>query len=302
MNSAPMMPSTLTPLPPLHRKVPRISKRQSRQLRNEHHILWTGCLGWLFECDSPALGSRRDSWIGCRTIDWNLVRCSDSTLVSIHRMEFVSILAIRRTRRSNLLTMDRRIMAIFFAWPHSLLLMPAVQRKIKQRIPAGLIGCIHCLATCVSLLLLFRYWSSSSWTLWDLKGWGEQGMLFFFYASWLALFYSLYLTGLGYQTGLTPWFYWVIRKAPPRRQFVESGAFRWMRHPVYMSFLGLIWFTPRMTLDHLILTLVWTAYIYVGSYLKDRRMTLFLGDVYRDYARRVTGFPLIGFGPWAKLR
>ncbi len=132
-----------------------------------------------------------------------------------------------------------------------------------------------------------------------LEGMGRTRDVVLLLRIWLALFYSLYLTGLGYQTGLTPWFYWVIRKAPPRRQFVESGAFRWMRHPVYMSFLGLIWFTPRMTLDHLILTLVWTAYIYVGSYLKDRRMTLFLGDVYRDYAKRVTDFrsSASGLGP-----
>ena len=34
-----------------------------------------------------------------------------------------------------------------------------------------------------------------------------------FLASWVALFYSLSLTGLGYQTGWTPWWHW-LRRVP----------------------------------------------------------------------------------------
>jgi protein-S-isoprenylcysteine O-methyltransferase Ste14 len=69
-----------------------------------------------------------------------------------------------------------------------------------------------------------------------------------------------------------------------------------MRHPVYMSFLGLVWFTPTMTLDHAILTAVWTLYIYAGSWFKDRRLLHFIGEDYRLYAQRVPGLPLIAFG------
>jgi hypothetical protein len=42
---------------------------------------------------------------------------------------------------------------------------------------------------------------------------------------------------------------------------------------------------------------VWTAYIAVGSYLKDERLAFFLGRTYREYQERVPGYPLIGFGP-----
>jgi hypothetical protein len=71
---------------------------------------------------------------------------------------------------------------------------------------------------------------------------------------------------------------------------------------VYLSFLGLIWFTPRMTADHALLTGVWTAYIFVGSCLKDRRMTFYLGGTYREYASRVPGYPGFFFGPLGKWR
>jgi len=193
-------------------------------------------------------------------------------------------------------------LAFLFIAPHSLLLFPKVQSALRLWLPAAWLGCLHCLATCLCLWLLFRFWTPSATTLWDLQGFPRTTMLFAFYGSWIGLLYSLWLTGMGYQTGLTPLWYWLRDQKPPRREFRETGAFRWMRHPVYLSFLGLIWFTPRMTLDHGILTAAWTFYIYLGSYWKDRRMIHYLGDDYRDYASRVTGFPLIGFGPWGRMR
>jgi hypothetical protein len=45
---------------------------------------------------------------------------------------------------------------------------------------------------------------------------------------------------------------------------------------------------------------VWTAYIFIGSCLKDQRMTFYLGDRYREYASRVPGYPAVFFGPLAK--
>jgi hypothetical protein len=94
--------------------------------------------------------------------------------------------------------------------------------------------------------------------------------------------------------------YWYRQQPLPRRPFEERGPFRFMRHPTYASFLGLIWFTPRMTVDHALLTGIWTAYVFVGSWLKDRRLRYYLGDTYREYASRVAGYPGMLFGPLGK--
>jgi protein-S-isoprenylcysteine O-methyltransferase Ste14 len=50
-----------------------------------------------------------------------------------------------------------------------------------------------------------------------------------------------------------------------------------------------------MTLDHAILTAVWTLYIYAGSYFKDRRLLKFIGEPYYEYGKRIAGLPIIGF-------
>jgi methanethiol S-methyltransferase len=194
------------------------------------------------------------------------------------------------------------LLSIGFAVPHSVLLAPPIQKRIKRWLAPGLIGCLHCSVTCITLLVMFRNWGSSNSFIWHATGIAESAILVGFYGSWAALLYSLYITGMGYQTGLTQWWYWLQNKQPPRREFVESGAYRIMRHPIYMSFLGLIWFTPTMTFDHAVLTTVWTAYIYAGSYFKDKRMIHFVGPQYREYASRVAGLPIIGFGPLRKMK
>jgi protein-S-isoprenylcysteine O-methyltransferase Ste14 len=136
--------------------------------------------------------------------------------------------------------------------------------------------------------------------LWDLTGLPAGLMLAGFYGSWIALLYSISLTGLGYQTGWTQWLHWYRGQRLPRRPFQAAGAYHLLRHPVYLSFLGLIWFTPVMTLDHAVLTGVWTVYIFAGSVLKDRRLLHYLGPSYADYMRRVPGYPGMPAGPLAR--
>jgi methanethiol S-methyltransferase len=193
-------------------------------------------------------------------------------------------------------------LAVGFALPHSLLLAPPTQSFLKRLLPVGLIGCLQCMVTCLSLLILIRYWRSSPILIWESHGVAKTFILFGFYASWIILLYSIWLTGMGYQTGLTQWWYWMRKASPPPRKFLQTGTFRWMRHPVYLGFLGLIWFTPTMTADHAVLTGVWTVYVYLGSHFKDRRLLRYLGNEYYEYGRRVPGFPWIGIGPLRRFR
>ncbi len=192
------------------------------------------------------------------------------------------------------------LMTVQFAVVHSLLLLPRSRSLLARYLPTQLYGSLFSVATCIGLWLMFHYWRTSAVVIWDASGWGRIGIIAGFYASWVTLFYSLKLTGFGYQTGWTQWLYWLRRQSLPRREFVEHGIYRWVRHPVYLSFLGLIWFTPRMTADHAVLTACWTAYIFAGSYLKDQRLLFYLGDQYRRYASRVAGYPGLFFGPLGK--
>ena len=183
-----------------------------------------------------------------------------------------------------------------------LLLLPRSRSAISKVMPGQFHGILFCATTCLCLWMIFLFWRGSGVVIWDAMGWNGTAIRLAYYASWLALLATLKVTGFGYQTGWTQWSYWYRRQPLPRRAFEERGPFRFMRHPTYASFLGLIWFTPRMTVDPAVLTGIWTMYVFVGSWLKDRRLTFYLGDAYREYASRVPGYPGMFFGPLAKWR
>ncbi|HLN30194.1 MAG TPA: hypothetical protein VK395_20795 [Gemmataceae bacterium] len=193
------------------------------------------------------------------------------------------------------------LLAAQFAILHSWLLLPQTRQRLERWVPSPQYGCFFCVATCLSLLLAIETWQPSPLALWRFTGAARTVVQVAFVLTWGALFYSLSLTGLGYQTGWTPWWAWVRGKKPPPREFRPIGAYHILRHPIYLSFLGLVWLTPIMSLDRAVLTAVWTLYIFVGSYLKDRRLLFYLGDVYRRYQARVPGYPLFFWGPLARV-
>jgi uncharacterized membrane protein len=192
------------------------------------------------------------------------------------------------------------LLALQFAILHSLLLLPPVRKWLGRWIARAFYGCFYCLLTCLSLGLTFWQWRATTTEVWSLSGTAGWLVWSGFLASWAALFYSLTLTGLGFQTGFTEWFGWLRGGPIPMRKFEPRGAYLFLRHPVYLSFMALLWFVPRMTLDHLLLSSVWTIYIFLGSLLKDQRLVFYMGERYRQYAAAVAGYPLVYAGPLAK--
>ncbi len=188
-------------------------------------------------------------------------------------------------------------LALQFVVVHSLLLYPAVRERLTEWITAPFYGLFYCVATTVGLTLAMVFWRPNSVVLWRFDGALEILIDAGFFGSWILLFYSFFLNGIGYQTGWTPWWHWLRGRPIPPRPFNPRGIFRIMRHPAYLSFLGLVWFTPVMTADRAVLTVVWTVYVFIGSYLKDRRLLHYVGAPYGRYMADVPGYPGVLFGP-----
>ncbi len=76
-------------------------------------------------------------------------------------------------------------------------------------------------------------------------------------------------------------------KSSASTEMVTTGLYRWVRHPLYMGGLLLIWLTPVMTVNLLTIFIQLTVYLIVGAKLEEQRLIQEFGEAYREYQQRV---------------
>jgi methanethiol S-methyltransferase len=71
------------------------------------------------------------------------------------------------------------------------------------------------------------------------------------------------------------------------------GAFRYVRHPVYLFSILFLGFRPQMSLFYLVTFFCTAVYFHIGSIFEERKLVAIFGDQYREYQSRVPRlFPL----------
>lgn len=94
-----------------------------------------------------------------------------------------------------------------------------------------------------------------------------------------------------------------LRGRPPRppaldlfgtHRLVTDGLYGWMRHPMLVGGL-LFLLTSGPSLNNLVYTALYTAYMVIGGYYEERRLIRIFGEEYLRYRARVGAFfPRLG--------
>jgi methanethiol S-methyltransferase len=71
------------------------------------------------------------------------------------------------------------------------------------------------------------------------------------------------------------------RDVPPK--LVTDGLYAYVRHPLYTAGLAFIWFSADMTINRLVLWIVFSLYLIVGAYFEERKLLKDFGPLYADY-------------------
>lgn len=69
--------------------------------------------------------------------------------------------------------------------------------------------------------------------------------------------------------------------------FRKSGAFRFVRHPVYLFSILFLGLRPSMDLFYFVMFACIVIYFYVGSIYEERKLVQIFGDEYREYQKSV---------------
>lgn len=68
---------------------------------------------------------------------------------------------------------------------------------------------------------------------------------------------------------------------------ITGGLYRIVRHPLYTFSLAILWLSPNMSLNSLVLYLGLTLYVLAGIYFEERKLLRTFGEEYAKY-RAVT--------------
>ncbi len=181
---------------------------------------------------------------------------------------------------------DLGLLALF-AVQHSGMARPAFKRWLTRFIPEAAERSTYVLLSTLCLIVLMAYWAPLGGVIWQVSNPSAAMVLNGLYlASWGLLLYATFLINHFDLFGLRQaWAAFVQKKAKPLN-FVTPALYRIVRHPIYVGWIGIFWFTPTMTITHAVFALGCTAYIFIGIFLEERDLVATHPE-YAQYKRKV---------------
>ncbi|HYC15043.1 MAG TPA: isoprenylcysteine carboxylmethyltransferase family protein [Stellaceae bacterium] len=175
-----------------------------------------------------------------------------------------------------------------FAVQHSVMARPGFKRWWTRIVPPVIERSTYVLLASLALLLLFWQWRPLPDLVWSVEDPVAAAVLAAMpWFGWAMLFFSTCLISHFELFGLSQVVARFFGRELPSPSFDTPSLYRYVRHPIYLSFLLALWPTPAMSLGHLLFAAGATGYILVGIQLEERDLVVLFGDRYRRYRRQV---------------
>jgi protein-S-isoprenylcysteine O-methyltransferase Ste14 len=167
------------------------------------------------------------------------------------------------------LLLDTFLCLAFFI-QHSIMAQKPYRQRLARFLPKEkYYGALYAIASGVFALALVVFWQE------------------FFALSIAGVAWTIWALGIFVNFRLHPIIDDLHGTEPQPKPLVVRGPYRWVRHPLYLSALLMIWSYPGLTLDRLLLNLLFTVWVIVATLLEERDLVAGYGEAYRSYQRKV---------------
>lgn len=175
-----------------------------------------------------------------------------------------------------------------FGLQHTVMARPAFKAYWIKIVPAPAERSTYVLLSGGILMLICFYWQPIDGYLWQAENEIVKIILIAGFATgWLISGVATFLINHFELFGLQQVYYHLLEKKEPTPQFAERLFYKIVRHPVQLGVMIGIWFTPAMSMSHLMLSVSMSIYIIIGLYFEEKDLVATLGQDYKDYQGRV---------------
>ena len=185
------------------------------------------------------------------------------------------------------LLLDMLLCLLFFI-QHSIMVRRGFRLWLTRIVRADFHGALYAAASGAVLLLLTGLWQPVGSVLWTPPGLFRWAMIMVFLAAGAGAWWGSKSLGdfdaLGVKPALRAF---GSQKPITATPFTVRGPYRWVRHPLYLFSLIIIWSGPVFTVDRLLHNGLWTIWILIGATLEERDLVDCFGEAYRSYQKTV---------------
>ncbi len=176
----------------------------------------------------------------------------------------------------------------FFALQHSGMARNGFKKWITQWVPAAVERSTYVMVSSLAMVVLYLFWEPMGGVLWSFdQGLSQALMIGVYMFGWAMIVVSTLQINHLHLFGLQQVWYAYKEQEVPSSEFVTPGMYKWVRHPLYVGWLIVLWAAPTMSVAHLLFAVGLTVYILVAIRFEERDLEHEFGHKYRMYQRSV---------------
>jgi protein-S-isoprenylcysteine O-methyltransferase Ste14 len=187
---------------------------------------------------------------------------------------------------SQILCLDTALSLLFFI-QHSGMVRQSFRQWVTQFIPEEYGNVLYAIASGIVLFGMIVFWQKSSLIIINPQAILHWPFRVIYLLSIVGFVWGIKALGSFDPFGYKPILNRLRGKQSRQNPFVVRGPYRWVRHPLYLFMILMIWSCPDLTMDRLLFNVLWTAWIVIGSYLEERDLIAEFGEPYRKYQENV---------------
>ncbi len=194
--------------------------------------------------------------------------------------------------------MVNTLLLAIFAVQHSLMARPVFKEWWTKIIGKAGERSTYVLFSSLALILLFWQWVPIKDVIWEVRNETVSlALTGLFLVGLLTVLLSTFMINHFDLFGLKQVYENLTGKQPREMAFTTNFFYGFVRHPIMLGFLIMLWAVPKMTLGHLFFSIGSTAYIFIAvKYLEEKDLRAMIGEQYVEYQKKVPMLiPFIGW-------